>query len=156
VVSGAHAGANASQHYDFYFFVRNERVAKHHRQLALSKWHMLPLRRLSPLLIECPHTFLQTQQRLVDLRTLSLSVLIITHAILSPLTSSQIDEQEFAAIVDPLLLNLDLSDGMTATRRIVGLGRMRRTHLIALLDQVKDLVVVVHELLLESSNLDGI
>lgn len=117
---------------------------------------MLTLRRLSPLLIECPHALLQSKQRLVNLGAFCLSVLIITHTILGSLTASQINEQKLAAVVDSLLLDFDLGDGVTATRRIIGLSRMRRTHLVALLDQVEDLVIVVDELLFESGNLDGI
>lgn len=75
---------------------------------------------------------------------------------MGPFTASQINEQKFAAVVDSLFLDFDLGDGVTATRRIICLSRMRRTHLVALLDQVEDLVIVVDELLFESGNLDGI
>lgn len=72
------------------------------------------------------------------------------------LATGQVHEQQLAAIVHALFLNFDLGDRVTPARRVIGLRRVRRTHLVSLLDQIEDLVVVVNELLFESSNLNGI
>ena len=115
---------------------------------------MLTLRGLVTLLIKSTNSLLLAEEGLIDLSTLSLSVLVVALTFLGSLTTSQVDQKKLAALVYSLFLNFDLRNSMTSTRRIVGLRRMCCSHLITLLYQVKDLVVVVDELLLEACNLN--
>ena len=154
VIRRAHAWTNTCKHHNFDFVVSNERVSQHHGQLALTEGNVLALGGLTALLVEGTHAFFQAEQGLVDLGAFRLSILVITLTILRSLTTSQIDEQKLAAVLVSLLLNFNLCDGMTSARRVVGFRGVSRPHLVTLLDQVEDLVVVVHELLLESGNLD--
>ena len=94
---------------------------------------MLALSGLALLRVESSHTLLEAKQRLIDLCSLSLPILVVTHAVLSSLTTRQVHEQQFAALLDTLLLNLDLRDRMASTRCIVGLGGMGSSHLVSLL-----------------------
>jgi len=59
-------------------------------------------------------------------------------------------------LTDTLLLNLDLRDGVTSARRVVGFCCVSRPHCVALPDQVENLVVIVHELLFEAGDLDRV
>jgi len=45
---------------------------------------------------------------------------------------------------------------VAATRGVIGFRGVRRAHLVALLDEIDNLVVVVHELFLEACDLDHI
>ena len=65
---------------------------------------------LPALLVQSSHALLEAKQRLVDLCSLGLPLLVVTHAVLSSLTACQVYEQQFAALFDTLLLDLDLSD----------------------------------------------
>ena len=85
-----------------------------------------------------------------------MSILIIALTVLRPLTTRQVDEEQLSALADALLLNLDLRDCVTSARRVVGFSCVSRTHLVTLLDEVQNLVVVVNELLLEASDLDRV
>uniref|UniRef100_A0A7S3CME7 Uncharacterized protein n=1 Tax=Strombidium rassoulzadegani TaxID=1082188 RepID=A0A7S3CME7_9SPIT len=117
---------------------------------------MLPLGSLPLLLVKGANTLLEAQKRLVDFGALGLPVLVIALAVLGALTASQVDEEELAALLHALLLDLDLSDGVGATRGVVGLRGVRRPHLVTLLYQLKNLVVVVHELLSQPRDLDSV
>ena len=55
-----------------------------------------------------------------------------------------------------MLLNFDLCDSVTPTRSIVGFGCVSSSHLITLGNEIKDLVVVVDELLLEAGYLNHV
>ena len=146
MVSGAHSWTNTSKHYNSDLFACKERVSEHHCQFALSKWHMLALISLSFLLIKCTHTFFKSKQRLIDFSPLCLSILVVTHAILSSLTTSQINKQQLSTLLNTLFLNLNLSNSMTSTRCIISLGSMRRSHLIALLNQLKNMIIIIYKL----------
>ena len=94
---------------------------------------MLALRGLALLLVESSHALLEAKQRLVDLCSLGLPLLVVTHAVLSSLTTCQVHQQQFAALLDALLLNLDLGDCVASARCIVGLGGVGSSHLVSLL-----------------------
>lgn len=117
---------------------------------------MLTLRGLATLLIKSTNALLQAKQGLVDLSSFSLSVLVVALTVLCSFTSGQVDEKKFAAMVDSLLLNFDLCDGVTSAGSVVSLRSMRCSHLVALFDQVEDLVIVVNKLLFKASNLNRI
>lgn len=93
---------------------------------------MLALRGLALLLVESSHALLEAKQRLVDLCSLDLSLLDVTLAFLSSLTTCQVHEQQFTALFDTLLLNLDLSDCVASARCIVGLGGVGSSDLVSL------------------------
>ena len=93
---------------------------------------MLTLRALRLLSVESADALLKTKQRLVDLSTFSLSLLVVALAILCTLRTSQVDQQQLTALGDSLLLNLDLSDRVTSTRSVVSFSCMRSSHLITL------------------------
>jgi hypothetical protein len=65
--------------------------------------------------IKSPHAFLQSQKTLVDLCPLLLSVFVVRLAVLSSLTTSQIYKQKLARVLNPLLMDLDLTDCVTPT-----------------------------------------
>lgn len=156
MVGGAHAWANTGKHYDFDFLAGQERVPQDHGELTLTEGHVLSLRCLTLLSVKGSDALLEAEQGLVDLSTLSLTVLAVALAILGTFTTGQIDEEELSTLSHSLFLDLDLCDGVTPTGGIVGLGGMRCPHGIALLDQVENLIIVVHELLLETSDLNHI
>ena len=93
---------------------------------------------------------------MVDLGTFGLPILVIALTVLCSLTTSQVDKEELDALSNALLLNLNLSDGVTSARRVVGFCRVSRPHRVTLSDQVENLVVVVYELLFEASDLDRV
>lgn len=95
---------------------------------------MLSLGSLAFLLIQRSDALFESQEWLIDLRSLSLTIFVIALAVLGSLGSSKIDKQEFTTIFDPLFLNFDLSDSMTSTRSIISLGSMRCSHLISLVN----------------------
>ena len=107
-------------------------------------------------MVKGPHAFLQSKKGLIDLRSFCLPVLVIAHAVLGSLATGQVHEQQLAAVVHALLLNFDLGDRVTPARRVIGLRRVCRTHLVSLLNQIEDLVIVVNELLFESRDLNSI
>jgi len=156
VVRGAHSWANAGKHHDLDFLAGQERVSQNHSELALAEGYVLSLRSLTLLPIEGSYALLETKQRLVDLSTLGLTVLVVALAVLGTLTTSQIYEQEFSTLSHALLLDLDLSNGVTPTGCIVGLGGMRGPHRITLLDQIQNLIIIVDKLLFETSDLNHI
>ena len=45
---------------------------------------------------------------------------------------------------------------MTSTRGVIGLGGVGGPHLITLVDQLKNLVIIIDELLLKASNLNRV
>lgn len=138
VIGRAHAGTNARQHYDFDFVVRKERVTEHHSQLGLPEGHVLSLAALRLRRVQCADALLQTEQGLVNLGSLDLTVLVVALAVLGTLGAGQVNEQQFTARIDTLLLDFNLSDGVTAGRSVVGLGGVRCTHLVTLLDELED------------------
>jgi hypothetical protein len=115
---------------------------------------MLALGGLALLLIQGPHAFLKCQERLVDLRALLLPLLVVALAVLGPLAASQINEQQLPRLLRALLVHLYLAYGVTAARRVVGLGGVRRAHTVPEGDQVQYLLLALHELLLEALNLN--
>ena len=117
---------------------------------------MLALCRLPLLLVEGPDALLESQERLVDLRSLSLPILVIALTVLSPFRSCEVYKEELTASFHSLLLDLDLGNGMTSTGGVISLGCMSRSHLITLVDQLQYLIIIVDELFLKTSNLDGV
>jgi hypothetical protein len=117
---------------------------------------VLSLRSLALLPIEGSYALLETKQRLVDLSTLGLTVLVVALAILGAFTTGQIYEEKFSTLSHSLLLDLDLRNGVTPTGCIVGLGGMRGPHRVALLDQIQNLIVIVDKLLFKTSDLNHV
>ena len=134
VVCWAHTGTNAGKHDDLALVISHERISEHHCELALTEWHMLALCRLPLLLVEGPDTLLESQERLVDLRSLSLPILVIALTVLSPFRSCEVYKEELTASFHSLLLDLDLGNGMTSTGGVISLGCMSSSHLITLVD----------------------
>ena len=73
--------ADAGKHYDLDFVARQEGISQYHCQLALSEWHVLPLRSLTFLRIDGADALFQAEERLVDLCTLGLTVLRVINAV---------------------------------------------------------------------------
>ena len=115
VIGTAHSRTNACQQDYLDFLARQERVSQDHCELALPERNVLTLRSLTFLRIKGSNTLFQPKEGLIDLSSLDLSVFVVALALLSSLTTSQINEQELSALLYSLLLNLDLSDGMTPT-----------------------------------------
>ena len=113
------AWADAGKHDDLDFVAREEGISQHHRQLALSEWHVLPLRGLTFLCIDGADALFQAEERLVDLCTLGLTVLRVINAVRGPLRASQVDQEELAALFNALFLDFDLTYGVRATGCIV-------------------------------------
>lgn len=61
VISARTARAHASQHQNLDFITGHKGVTKHHRELALPKWHMLPLTPLSLMRVNSTNTLFQTK-----------------------------------------------------------------------------------------------
>ena len=116
---------------------------------------MLTLRALSLGVVKGSNALLEAQETLIDLSSFDLSLLVVGLAVLSSLRTSEIDQKEFTTGVDTLLLDLDLSDSMGPRGSIIGLSGMSCPHLVTLLDELQNLIIVVHELLLEARNLNG-
>jgi len=108
------------------------------------------------LLVQGSNTLFESQERLVDFRSFSLTILVVTLAVLSSLGSCKIDQKELTAFAYSLLLNLYLSDSMTSTRGIICFCSMSSSHLVSLVNQLKNLVIIVNELLLKTSDLNRI
>ncbi len=51
-------------------------------------------------------------------------------------------------------MNLDLADGVTATGRVVRLGRVSRPDTVAEADEVEDLFLALHKLLFQTLDLN--
>ena len=111
---------------------------------------MLALVTLSFLRIKCSNALFETQEGLVDFSSFGLPLFIITLTILCPLTTSKIDKKKFTALFYSFLLYFDLSDGMTSTRSIISFCCMSRSHLVSLFDKLKDMIIIVNELLFEA------
>jgi len=114
VVGRAHARTDAGKHYNLGLLARHEGVTKHHGQLALPEGNVLALGCLSSLSVEGSYTLFKTKKGLVDLCALCLALLVVAHAVLSSLTSCQVDEQELSTLSYTLFLYLDLRDRMTS------------------------------------------
>lgn len=154
MICRTHSWTNASEHDNLYFVVSNERVSEYHSEFALPERNVLTLRGLTTLLIECTYAFLQTKKRLINFCTLSLSVFIVTLTILSSLTTCQVNKKKFTTVIDSLFLNFDLGDSMTSAGSIICFGCVSCPHLVSLLDEIEDLIIIVNELFFESSNLN--
>ena len=115
---------------------------------------MLPLRCLTFLLVKGSDALFEAKEGLVDFGSFSLSVLIVALAILGPFTSCQINKQQLTAWLHSFLLNLDLSNRMTPTGRIIRLGGMSCPHSIALFNEFQDMIIVVYKLLLQAWDLN--
>lgn len=88
MVSRAHTWANTSQHHYLYILRGQERVAQNHGQFTLTEWHVLTLGSLASLLIKSSDALLEAKQRLVDISSFGLSLLIVALTVLGSLTSS--------------------------------------------------------------------
>ena len=115
---------------------------------------MLSLAALRLRRVQSAYALLQAKQRLIDLGSLDLTVLVVALAVLGTFGASQVNEQQFTARIDALLLDFNLSDGVTAGRSVVGLGGVRCTHLVTLLDELEDRVVGIDKLLAQASDLN--
>ena len=91
VVAAGAARANAGKHDNLDLLALHERVSEDHCQLRLPERHVLALGSLALLAIQRTQAFFQSQQALVNFRSLLLSVFIVTLAVLSSLTASQVD-----------------------------------------------------------------
>ena len=83
-----------------------------------------------------------------------LSIFVVGLAILSPLTTSQVDQKQLARILDPFFMDLYLAHSMTSARGIVSLGRMSGPHTITESYQVQNFFLRLHKLLFEALDLD--
>lgn len=154
VIARRAARADASEHNDLYFVAGEEGVPQHHRQLTLPEWHVLALCRLTFLSVDGSDALLQSEERLVDLCALLLSILRVIYAVWCTFATCQIHKKKLAALFDSFFLNLDLADSMTATRSVVRLRRVRRPHSVPLVNQLNDLLLRAHKVLREALNLN--
>jgi hypothetical protein len=156
VVCTAHARADASEHNNFNFFACHERVSENHGQLALPERNVCSLLGLSLLRIKGSHTLFQSKERLINLSPFDLPILIVTLALLSSFTSSQVNQEKFTALFYSLLLDLNLCNCVASAGSVVGLCGVSSPHLVSLPNQFENLVIIVNELLFEPGNLDSI
>lgn len=146
MICRAVAWVDTGQHHDLYLFTCKERVSQNHGQLALSKWNMLALGTLCFLGIKSSHALFESKQGLVDLCTLRLSLFVVALAVLGSLTSSQINKKQLSTLSHSFLLDFDLGDSVRPTGSVICLRGMSGPDRVSLLDQLKDLVIIVYEL----------
>ena len=111
---------------------------------------MLPLCCLPLLCVNCPDTLLQSQQRLINLSSFSLPIIIIVNTIWSSFTSSQINQKQLAAILYTFFLYFNLTYCVTSWRCIIWYRRMSCAHFISLIYKFNDLFLRRDKLLRKS------
>jgi len=155
MVSRTHSWANTGKHYNLDFLACHKGIPEYHGQLTLTEWNMLSLRCLTSLLIQSSHALLQSKKRLVYFGSFSLSFFVVALAVLSTLTTSQVNKEKFAALSNPFFLNFNLSYSMTSAGGIVCLCCVSSSYRVALLNKLKNVVVIVYKDFLETSNLNN-
>jgi len=114
---------------------------------------MLALGTLCFLGIKSSHALFESKQGLVDLCTLGLSLFVVALAVLGSLTSSQINKKQLSTLSHSFLLDFDLSDSVRPTGSVISLRGMSGPDRVSLLDQLKDLVIIVYELFSKARDL---
>mmetsp|Transcript_83215 Transcript_83215/g.184895 ORF Transcript_83215/g.184895 Transcript_83215/m.184895 type:complete len:222 (+) Transcript_83215:195-860(+) len=149
VVGGCHARRNACNHHSPRWTPGHEGIAEDQSQLRRAEGDMGLV-----VSAHCPDTFLQRQQRLVDLRTLYTSLPDVGFRVRRPFRAGQVHERELrtdlAAACHP---QGDGADGVRARRIPVAGCGVRGPHRVAQINALQHRVWGVHTTLSETRNL---